>query len=58
MKYQEVPLFEFEIDEENPSDGGIHKRKGTISSMLRKKLNSYGVKMSEIKKVFGDGNDV
>lgn len=54
MKYDSIPLFEFEIDEENPEDNGIHVRKKTISAGLRKKLNSYGVKMSEIKKVFGD----
>ncbi len=54
MKYYSVPLFEFEIDEENPSDNGKHIRKNTISAGLRKKLNSYGVKMSEIKRVFGD----
>ncbi len=54
MKYHSVPLFEFEIDEENPSDNGIHVRKKTISAELRKKLNSYGVKMSEIRRVFGD----
>lgn len=58
MNYDAIPLFEFEIDEEDPADGGIHKRKGTISSGLRKKLNSYGVKMSEIKRVFGDIDDV
>lgn len=54
MKYHTVPLFEFEIDEENPADKGKHIRKNTISAELRKKLNSYGVKMSEIRKVFGD----
>lgn len=54
MRYNSIPLFEFEIDEENPSGGGRHIRKGTISAGLRKKLNSYGVKMSEIRKVFGD----
>ncbi|MBP1926734.1 pilus assembly protein CpaF [Sedimentibacter acidaminivorans] len=53
MSYDSVPIFEFEIDEENPSDGGIHIRKSTISRRLRKKLNEYGVKMSEINKVFG-----
>lgn len=57
MKYDAVPLFEFEIDEENPSDSGNHVRKNTISAGLRKKLNDYGVKMSEIKRVFGDEDD-
>lgn len=56
MKYHSIPLFEFEIDEENPADNGKHVRKNTISAGLRKKLNSYGVKMSEIRKVFGDNN--
>jgi len=54
MKYHAIPLFEFEIDEENPSDNGNHVKKNTISNDLRKKLNEYGVKMSEIIKVFGD----
>ena len=58
MKYGSMPLFEFEIDEENPADNGKHVRKGTISAGLRKKLNSYGVKMSEIKRVFGDEDAV
>lgn len=56
MKYDAVSLFEFEIDEENPSKNGIHTRKNTISNDLRKKLNSYGVKMSELKRVFGDAD--
>ena len=54
MKYDAIPLFEYQIDEENPSDNGIHVRKNTISKKLRNKLNDYGVKMSEIKRVFGD----
>jgi len=54
MKYHSVPIFEFEMDEENPGDSGKHVRKGTISAGLRRKMNGYGVKMSEIKKVFGD----
>ncbi len=58
MDYDAIPLFEFEINEEDPSDGGRHIRKGTISAGLRKKLNGYGVKMSEIRRVFGDVDDV
>ncbi|HBN05389.1 MAG TPA: hypothetical protein DD434_06330 [Bacteroidales bacterium] len=54
MRYDSVPLFEFEIDEENPADNGKHVRKNTISAKLKKKINSYGVKMSEIKRIFGD----
>ena len=54
MWYDSIPIFEFEIDEETPADNGKHIRKNTISVGLKKKINSYGVKMSEIKKVFGD----
>lgn len=54
MKYDAKPLFEFEIDEENPSDNGNHVKKKSISKELRKKLNEFGVKISEIKKVFGE----
>lgn len=52
MKYKAVPLFEFEMDEENPHDAGIHIRKNTITDGLKAKLNEYGVRMSEIEKVF------
>jgi pilus assembly protein CpaF len=52
MEYKAVPIFEFEIDEENPKDKGMHVRKNGISERLKKKLNEYGVKMSEINKVF------
>lgn len=52
MKYEVIPIFEFEIDEENPLDKGDHIRKSNISDKLKKKLNEYGVKMSEIGEVF------
>lgn len=52
MKYKAVPLFEFEMDEENPHDKGVHLRKNTITDGLKTKLNEYGVRMSEIEKVF------
>lgn len=52
VSYKAVPIFEFEIDEENPCDTGKHVRKGTISDKLKGKLNSYGVKMSEINRIF------
>lgn len=53
MSYWEVPLFEFEVDEENPTDEGQHVKKNTISDALKKKLNNYGVRMSDIEAVFG-----
>ena len=54
QKVKKVFVVEFEIDEENPADNGKHVRKNTISAKLKKKINSYGVKMSEIKRIFGD----
>lgn len=53
INYSAVPLFEFELDEEDPRDDGRHIKKGTITDKLKQKLNSYGVSMSEINKVFG-----
>lgn len=52
MSYEAVPIFEFELDEEDPMDEGKHVKKGTISNKLRQKLNSYGVKSSELSRVF------
>lgn len=52
MEYSAIPIFEFEIDEENPQDTGEHVKKNNISEGLKKKLNEYGVRMSEIEKIF------
>ncbi|WP_326910694.1 ATPase, T2SS/T4P/T4SS family [Sedimentibacter sp. MB31-C6] len=52
INYSSVPLFEFELDEEDPRDDGRHVRKGTITDKLKQKLNSYGVSMNEVNKVF------
>lgn len=52
MGYSAVPLFEFELDEEDPKDNGRHVKKGTISDKLKYKLNSYGVSKSEIERAF------
>lgn len=57
MKYDAIPIFEFEIDEENPQDQGEHVRKSDITEGLKKKLNEYGVKMSEIERVFPSKNN-
>ncbi|MBA1336521.1 MAG: hypothetical protein HPY66_2956 [Firmicutes bacterium] len=57
MSYRAVPMFEFEIDEENPEDTGRHVRKHGISRGLKKKLNEYGVKMSAINAVFPDAGE-
>ncbi len=56
MDYKAVPIYEFEIDEENPTDRGRHIKKNNISEKLKQKLNDYGVKMSEIRKLFPDYN--
>lgn len=50
--YRAVPLFEFKLDEENPQDKGKHVKLNTISDELKIKLNEYGVKKSEIEKIF------
>lgn len=52
MTYRSIPIFEFEIDEENPHDEGQHVRKNDISEKLRNKLNEYGVKKSEVDRIF------
>lgn len=52
LDYKATPIFEFEIDEENPKDKGKHLWKNPISDGLKKKLNEYGVKMSEINQIF------
>lgn len=57
MKYDAVPIFEFEINEENPQDKGAHIRKNDITENLKKKLNEYGVKMREIQKIFPTKQD-
>lgn len=53
--YKTYPIFEFEVDEENPRDGGSHIKKNNISQDLRMKLNIGGIKMSTIERVFGEG---
>jgi pilus assembly protein CpaF len=52
MEYNAVPIFEFEMDEENPKDQGTHIKRNNISEKLKKKLNEYGVRRSEIDRVF------
>ena len=52
MSYRENTLYEFELDEENPMNEGNHVKKGAISDKLKQKLNSYGVKLSEINELF------
>ncbi len=48
LSYKSIPLFEFEIDEDNANDIGIHVKKNNISEKLKYKLNSYGVKHSQM----------
>jgi pilus assembly protein CpaF len=52
MEYNAIPIFEFEMDEENPNDQGTHVKRNNISEKLKKKLNEYGVRRSEIDRVF------
>lgn len=52
MRYKQVKLFEFVIDEEDPKDKGQHVKFNSISDKLKKKLNEYGVKKSELENVF------
>ena len=49
-----LPLSKLIIDEENPQTSNKRIYENNISGKLKKKLNENGVKMSEIKKVFGD----
>ncbi len=51
MTYKSIPLFEFEIDEEDVNDTGKHVRKNNISDSLKNKLNSYGVKYSSMQNI-------
>jgi pilus assembly protein CpaF len=57
MEYDSVPIFEFEMDEENPTDQGKHVKRNNISEKLKVKLNEYGVKRSEIDKVFSEDKE-
>lgn len=53
-----LPLSRLVIDEDNPQNSSKKIYENTISLELKKKLNENGVKMSEIKKVFGRIEDV
>ncbi len=54
QRHQTTTISELIIDEENPQNSNKKIYKNTISQKLSKKLNSNGVKMSEIRRVFGD----
>jgi len=54
QRHETLPLSRLIIDEENPQTSNKKIYENTISEKLKKKLNENGVKMSEIKKVFGD----
>ena len=49
ITYKSIPLFEFEIDEDKLDDIGKHVRKNNISEKLKEKLNSFGVKHSQMQ---------
>ena len=51
--YRAVPIFMYEYDEENPSVDGRHVEMNKISDSLKKKMNEYGIRQSEINKVLG-----
>lgn len=50
--YKVSPIFLYEFDEENPSNGK-HIEKNKLSPASIKKMNDYGVPMSKIKDVLG-----
>lgn len=49
--YESIPLFEFEIDEDDVNDSGKHIKKNNISDNLKNKLNFYGVKYSQMQDI-------
>ncbi|WMJ77874.1 ATPase, T2SS/T4P/T4SS family [Sedimentibacter sp. MB35-C1] len=53
-RHETVPISRLIIDEENPHASNKKVYENTISQKLKKKLNENGVKMSEIKRIFGD----
>jgi len=57
-RHKTVPLSRLIIDEENPQSSSKKIYENTVSEKLKKKLNENGVKMSEIRRVFGDTYDV
>lgn len=56
MSFNVVPIMKLEINEENPEKSCKHQYLNSISDKLKLKLNENGVKMSEIKRVFGDAD--
>ena len=56
-RHKTLPLSRLIIDEENPETSNKKIYENTISEKLKKKLNENGVKISEIKRVFGDEGD-
>ncbi len=57
-RHETVAISRLIIDEENPQDSNKKVYENTISEKLKKKLNENSVKMSEIRRVFGDADDV
>ncbi len=53
-RHETVPLSKLIIDEENPQASNKKVYENTISNKLKEKLNRNGLKMSEIKRIFGD----
>lgn len=52
LTFEVVPIIELKYDEENPEESNEQIYLNSISEKLKHKLNVYGVKMSEINKVF------
>lgn len=49
--YGSKMLFEYKYDEENPTIDGQHIEVNKISDSLKKKMNEYGIKQSEIERI-------
>lgn len=54
QRHETVSLSRLIFDEENPQNSYEKVYENSISKKLKKKLNENGVKMNEIKRVFGD----
>nr|WP_312579560.1 ATPase, T2SS/T4P/T4SS family [Sedimentibacter sp.] len=54
QRHETASLSRLIIDGENPQSSDKRTYENTISQKLRNKLNANGVKMSEIRRVFGD----
>lgn len=56
LTFQEIPIMQLKIDEENPANSHEQIYCNSISEKLKGKLNYYGVKKSEINEIFKVGD--